>query len=221
MEHVVREIIGENFPLYFPIFFVLMWLIVTTMLGFISGWYTLMKVYPDHSEEPLHTFARQSGSINFVGMRSILNLSVCTSGLRIGIMRIFGIFCRDFLVPWNAISVIRKDRVLRKVAQLSFGTPPIGNLTIRAEVADRIARAAGGLWPEPQSIPEETSAPTALRLIRQWAVATGLAASFFVIVPRLTMPKGTAVPPVIVAVLFPAVVFGTVGLIQYLRRQRP
>ena len=37
-------------------------------------------------------------------------------------MRIFGPFCRDFLVPWSEITVTRSDRVVWKVAKLSFGS---------------------------------------------------------------------------------------------------
>jgi hypothetical protein len=216
----MSEPLNHNFPFYFPIFFVLMWLFVTTMLGFISGWYTLMQRYPDRSEVALHTFTGQSGSMNFVGMRSILNLSVCPSGLRIGIMRIFGIFCRDFFVPWNEIDVARKDRFFWKVAKLSFGKRVVGNLSISSEVADRIARAAGSLWPEAGSFAEETSSQAASRIIKQWAVSTSFAAAFFIIAPRLVISKGEPGPPIIVAVLFPATVFGVAGLVQYLRRQR-
>ena len=144
----MSDLFNRNSPVYFALFFVLVWLAVTTILGFISGWFVLMKSYPDRPEKPLRTFARQSGYMGLVSMRSILNLSVCPSGLRLGMMRIFGVFCRDFFVPWNVISVTRKDRVLWKEAKISFGQPAIGTLTIPAEVADRLARAAGGIWPE-------------------------------------------------------------------------
>jgi hypothetical protein len=217
----MSDLFNRNSPVYFALFFVLVWLAVTTILGFISGWFVLMKSYPDRSEKPLRTFARQSGYMGLVGMRSILNLSVCPSGLRLGMMRIFGVFSRDFFVPWNVISVTRKDRVLWKEAKISFGQPTIGTLTIPAEVADRLARAAGGLWPELGPFPEETSRQASSRIVKQWAAMTCLAAAFFIIVPRLMMPKGAAAPPIIVAVLFPAIVFGVAGLIQYLRRQRP
>jgi hypothetical protein len=216
----MSDLFNRNSPVYFALFFVLLWLAVTTILGFISGWFVLMKSYPDRSENPLRSFARQSGYMGLVSMRSILNLSVCPSGLRLGMMRIFGVFCRDFFVPWNAISVTRKDRVFWKEAKISFGQPALGTLTIPAEVADRLARAAGGLWPELGPFPEETNRQTSSRIFKQWAAMTSFAAAFFIIVPRLTMPKGAAAPPIIVAVLFPAIVFGVAGLIQYLRRQR-
>ena len=108
-------------PLYFLIAFPLLWFAVTMILSFLSGWFGLMERYPDRDEISVVTLANQSGSLGFVSMRGILKLSVCPSGLRIGIMRIFGPFCRDFLVPWNEITVTRSDRVFWKVAKLSFG----------------------------------------------------------------------------------------------------
>jgi hypothetical protein len=216
-QHIVSE---RELPLLFPIFFVLMWLSVTTLLGFFSGWYALTKRYPDLSENATHTFTKQSGTMNLVGMRYVLNLGVCPSGLRVGIMRIFGIFCRDFFVPWNAIRLTRQDRLFWKVAKLSFGDPMVGSLTIPSRVADRVARAAGPLWPEVGPFPEETSTQALSRIIKQWAASTTFAAAFFIIVPRLAMPKGESAPPILVAVLFPAIVCGVVGLVQYLRRQR-
>jgi len=56
-------------------------------------------------------------------MRSILNLDVCPSGLRVGMMRLFGVFCRDFFVPWDQISVVRKRRLFWREAKLVFGQP--------------------------------------------------------------------------------------------------
>jgi hypothetical protein len=101
-------------------------------------------------------------------MLGVLKFSVCPSGLRIGIMRIFGPFCRDFLVPWNEITVTRSDRVFWTVAKLSFGQPLNGNLKVYA-----------------------------------------------------VTPNATARPPIVVAILVPAIVFGIGPMVQYFRRQRP
>jgi len=190
------------------------------LLGFISGWYALMRRYPDNSERALHTFTRQSGSMNSVSMRSILNLSVCPSGLRVGIMRVFGIFSRDFFVPWHEMAVSRKDRFLWKVAKLSFGAQASGDITIPSDVADRIARAAGSRWPEPGSFPVETTGQARSRIVKQWLVTTSIAAAFFTIAPRLVTSSGASRPPILVAILFPATVFGVLGLVRYLRRAR-
>jgi hypothetical protein len=208
-------------PLYFLIFFPLLWFAVTMLLSFLSGWFGLMERYPDHAEDPLVALVNQSGSLGRASMSRILKLSICPSGLRIGIMRIFGPFSRDFFVPWSEISVTRGNRFFWKVAKLSFGWPSNGSLTVPAEVADRLARTAGNLWPESGSFPEETSGQAVSRIAKQWAAMTGLAAAFFIIAPRLMGPKGANGPPIPVAALFPAVVFGIGAMVQYFRRNRP
>lgn len=211
----------QNFPLYFPFFFALLWLAVTVILGFVSGWYSLMRRFPDRLETPLRTFKNQSGSMGPVGARSLLTLSVCPGGLRIGMMRIFGPFSKDFYVPWSEMSVVRRDRFLWKAARIAFGNPSVGSLTLTADLADRLARVAGKSWPEPGSFPEETNVQTAARIFKLWLAMTVFAAAFFIIVPRFAIPSGAARPPIVAAVLFPAIVFGIAALVQYLRRQRP
>jgi hypothetical protein len=207
-------------PLYFLLAFPLLWFAVTMILSFLSGWLGLMERYPNSDEIPIVTLANQSGSLGLVSMRGILKLSVCASGLRIGIMRIFGPFCRDFLVPWNEITVTRRDRYFWKVAKLSFGQPSNGNLKVFAEVADRMARAAGNRWPEQGSFPQETRSQSVSRIAKQWVAMTALAAAFFIIAPRLATPNAAARPPIAVAILFPAIVFGIGAVVQYFRRQR-
>ena len=49
---------------------------------------------------------------------------------------------------------------------------------------------------------------------------TALAAAFFIIAPRLATPNAAARPPIAVAILFPAIVFGIGAVVQYFRRQR-
>jgi hypothetical protein len=181
-------------PLYFLLAFPLLWFAVTMILSFLSGWLGLMERYPNSDEIPIVTLANQSGSLGLVSMRGILKLSVCASGLRIGIMRIFGPFCRDFLVPWNEITVTRRDRYFWKVAKLSFGQPSNGNLKVFAEVADRMARAAGNRWPEQGSFPQETRSQSVSRIAKQWVAMTALAAAFFIIAPRLATPNAAARP---------------------------
>jgi hypothetical protein len=75
-ESSMNEFIRQNFPVYFPLFFLVMWIIVTTLLGVLSGWFVLMRAYPDRGEAPLQSFSWQSGSMNMVGMRSILRLLI-------------------------------------------------------------------------------------------------------------------------------------------------
>ena len=208
-------------PLVFLVVFPLFWFAVAMLLSFLSGWFGLMERYPDRPESALAVLANQSGSLGVVSMRRVLKLSVCPSGLRVGIMRIFGPFSRDFFVPWDEITVTRGDRFIQKVAKLSLGRPPVGNLTLPAEVADRIARTTGKPWPEAGPVPEQTKAQALSRIVKQWTAMTTLAAAFFIIAPRVLSPNRANGPPIAVAVLFPAIFFGIGAIVQYVRRNRP
>jgi hypothetical protein len=48
----MNDLIRQNFPLYFPLFFLVMWIIVTTLLGVLSGWSVLMRAYQIGREPP-------------------------------------------------------------------------------------------------------------------------------------------------------------------------
>jgi hypothetical protein len=196
------------------LFFVAVWLTATTILALLSGWFRLMVEYPDQSIEPILRLRGQSGTMGGIGLRGILTLSVCPTGLRVGIMRLFGPFCRDFLVPWESIAVIRKKTLFWPVAELQFGKPVIGRLRIPAPAADRIARAAMGYWPEQRPFSEEKPEDRFRSLLAWWAVMTSFATLFFIFAPLVVGPSGAG-PPIVVAILLPAIVFGVVAVVRF------
>ena len=204
---------------YFPIFFGLLWLTITTVLGLLSGWFSLMRKFPDRPETSILTLRGQSGSMGpmAVGFGGVLSLGVCSSGLRIGIFRVFGPFCRPFFVPWQEISIKRRSRLWGQTAELRFGIPVIGKLVIPSYVADRLGRTLPDSWPELEPPPPESRERIFRNLFKQWALTTAVASTFFTVAPRV-MSHGGANPPIAVSILFPAVAFGIGAAIQYWRR---
>jgi L-asparagine transporter-like permease len=71
-----------------------------------------------------------------------------------------------------------------------------------------------GYWPEEGPFPEEKRGDTFRRLLAEWAAITTLAALFFILVPLAVAPSG-ARPPIIVAILFPAIVFGLASIVRF------
>jgi hypothetical protein len=199
---------------YFPLLFIAGWVLVTTILAFLSGWFSLMARYPDRNEMPLLKMRWQSGSMGIgVNMNGLLMLAICPSGIRIGMFRIFGLFCRDFFVPWDELSVSRSESWLfGGRAKLIFGST--GSLTVMGNIADRLARALPGCWPETTLPPAETRKDLFLRLGKLWLLGTMFASAFFIAAPRLLAP-GTVAPPIVVAILFPAIALGLTFLLQY------
>jgi hypothetical protein len=212
----VNNLIEQNYAVFFPLCFASMWLVVTTILAVLSGWFRLMAKFPDQSIAPLLRLRRRSGTMGLgVGMRGILTLSVCPSGLRVGMMRIFGPFCRDFLVPWEDISVTRKTMFRWPFARLQFGNPVIGTLSIPAHLADQLARAALGRWPEAGPFPEATRTDTSRRLLLFWVIVACVAALFFMLVPLAFAPSGERLPTLL-AIAVVAIVLGIVAIVQLL-----
>jgi hypothetical protein len=131
----------------FPVFFVALWLAVTTLLSVLSGWRALMTAFPDRDETPVLRLSGQSGTMGLgVNMRGVLTLSICPSGLRVGIARFLAPFSRDFLVPWGQISTTGKRALFMSVVKLKFGQA--GNLVISADLVAKLAAAAGRNWPK-------------------------------------------------------------------------
>ena len=212
----MNSMIEQHFAVFFPFFFVAIWLAVTTILGLLSGWFRLVAKYPDENVEPVLRVRGQSGTMGLgVSMKGILTLSVCPSGLRVGMMRVFGPFCRDFLVPWESIKVTRKKTLFWPVAKLQFGDPVVGTLNISGRVANRLARAAMGRWSEEGPFPEAKRSDIVRRLLAEWAVCTCFAALFFILAP-LALAPAAGRPPVLVAILFPAIVFGVFTVVRFL-----
>jgi len=136
---VVQNIL--NNPPIFLLLLVLMWPVVGMVIGRMSNWPRLMADFPDRDEAPVSQFSGQSGFMNQVRMNRVLKLGVCPSGLRIGIMRLFMPFARDFFVPWQAIRAIRKKSWSGATVELQFGNPAIGSLALPERVAERLANA--------------------------------------------------------------------------------
>ncbi len=201
-----------------PFAFPLMWLAITGFLGFSSGWYDLMRKYPNREESPLLRLRGQSGMMGGgVSLGGVLALSACPSGLRVGILRVFGLFSRDFFVPWEEIQVQRTTRLFRDWAELRFGNPAVGTLRIPARVANRLALASPGHWPEAGPFIEETRRQVGMKVLKEWAVATACAALFFIVVPRVASRHGPY-PPIPLMILFPGTVFGVRAAFSYFSR---
>ena len=200
-------------PWLFPLVFVGMWLLVGTLLSVMSGWFGLMQRFPDRPQPAIFKLNNAYGSLRGVNFNGILILSVCPDGLRVGVWRIFAPFARSIFVPWQALSVTRRNRILWKTAVLRFGASG-PQLKIMSHVADRLAAAVPGRWPEPGVFRRETAAEAAIRIGGQWLVATAVAATFFTLAPWLGDPQGGNIP-LAVTILFPAIAFGIVSLFRF------
>jgi hypothetical protein len=132
------------FPFAFPFLFVGMWLLISAMLCFMSGWFNLQQWYADNEdEEPLLKLGWQSGSMGLgVNYNSCLTLAARRSGLSVRVWRIFAPFQKPLLIPWVEIQASAKRIFFMRMVRLDFGKPSNGRLTVRARTWARLVEAA-------------------------------------------------------------------------------
>lgn len=136
----MNERVQTLFPYLFPGFFIGMWLVVTTILGIMSSWFRLQRRFPSGKEVSRLTIRTLFGQMGLgVQMGGGLTLSACPSGLRVGMLRLFGPFQRPFLVPWEQIKAEPRTLFFLPSVRLSFGDSEVGNLTIDARLWERLA----------------------------------------------------------------------------------
>jgi len=204
-------------PEMFPFFFIGMWLFVSTLLSFLSGWFFLMKKFPDVSDrgEKIKSYSPMGVSMGIgVHFQGVLTLESYPQGLRLKMFRLFGPFNQPIFVPWNQIEVERARQFFMKRAVLYLGERgAFSKLVLTEDLANRLWQDMGASWPEKGSMPDtQSSRQIIYKILLRWLGMTLLASSFFILAPRLMTPQGNSnsYPSILVAVLFPAIVFGIV-----------
>jgi hypothetical protein len=183
------------------------------LMGVQSGWYDLARRFPNRTDPPITAFKYRSGWFKQgVAFNGILHLYVCRAGLRVGVVRIFGPFSNDFFVPWEEITVTRGRQWLQAAARLQLADA--GSLSLRAPLADALARAAGDLWPEPGPFPVQSQASVGRAVLVEWAIFTGIGAVLLIVIPRAVAPHGPW-PPLPFAIGVPALLSGIGAVFEF------
>lgn len=183
-------------------------------IGAQSGWYSLMRLYPNKDEQPIKVFQGQSGWMNGLSFNGILVLSVCPSGLRVSVPRIFGPLSEPYFIPWGDIRVYRKIEYFMPAARMEFGEPSKGALSVRAATANRLARVAGKNWPEAGPFPIESTSHILASVILQWVALSVIGAIFLVFVSVVFKPAAPYLP-LPFALGAPALVMGFLACWQF------
>lgn len=141
----------------FPFLFVGFWLLVSTVLGFMSGWFTLQARYPNRDDIPIRRLRGQSASLGkggflnpwgAVSFNGVLTLDICATGLRVAVWKIFGLFQSPFLVPWSQISVEMRKVLFFRRYRLVFDGLEGYALTVSAKAFKAMEQAGKLTAPE-------------------------------------------------------------------------
>ncbi len=101
----------EWIPWAFPFFFVGMWILMSTVLGWIAGHMALLARYPPADEPKEETFGWTSGSMRGVSFNNALYVGLGTRGLHLAPHALFRpIFRRGIpCIPWHEIRLVRSQ----------------------------------------------------------------------------------------------------------------
>jgi hypothetical protein len=138
-----------------PVFLVGMWVLVTTLLGFMAGHSLLLSRYPPVEERCEQSFGSASGRMRAVTFRGALHVGIGPRGLHIAASWPFrpafrrGIPC----VPWREIRLVSSSPggFLGLFKGTTFEIPSIGlGFSLRGDAAKAVERklATGDAGPD-------------------------------------------------------------------------
>jgi len=105
---------GFSIPLFlggFAIIFPLFWLLITYVIGEFGGWHRFSERFPDRELEPhwtrLHLQSAMMGpSPLSASYSNCLTLEICSTGLRLRVIKLFGPFSKPIFLPWSEIEAV-------------------------------------------------------------------------------------------------------------------
>jgi hypothetical protein len=131
--------------------FIGLWLGVTFLLSYISGWAFLAEHY--RAARPFtgryeSVRSSQMGPLGpFGGARNALNVGVDPAGLHLRMFILFRLNCRDLFIPWRDITVSRGKSLFMDYVEFHFRQSPKIRVRIYGKAGEVIRALAGPAWP--------------------------------------------------------------------------
>jgi len=102
----------EELPLWFPFFFVGLWLGVGALLSQLSGWPRLAQRFRAANRPPGQVLKRQVAKIGLVSEGGVTHMIVSPEGLYLWTNPLFRFLRPPLMIPWTAITGVREARWL-------------------------------------------------------------------------------------------------------------
>ena len=141
--------IDRHFALAFPIYFVLLWLGIATLISYTGGWRTLSKSFRTEAPFQGPAWRFQSGRMRgLIGYNNCLTVGASSDGLYLGVMFFLRFMHPPLFIPWSAVSVrTKRIWIFGERVTLTLGREVAIPLTIRGRLAGKLKAAAGNGWP--------------------------------------------------------------------------
>ncbi|AWB58279.1 hypothetical protein [Colwellia sp. Arc7-D] len=137
------NVIFEEYPQLFPLFFVGLWSIVCFILSKFGGWSYLAKQYPCRESFKGEKSYLRSMKMGLVNYSNCVTVGVNSSELYLGIMFLFRIGHEPIKVPLVEVTGKKIEGTIFDHVVLSIKNVDI---KIPKKLADKIVAASNGTW---------------------------------------------------------------------------
>jgi hypothetical protein len=136
------------FWLVFPLYFVSLWLLVSTIISYVGGWTALATRFRLETPFTGQQWSGNRGRMRWnTGYSRCLTIGCSSEGLYLALMPLFRFRHPPLLIPWSEVSVSRRKFLFFTSVRFGLGRELDIPLWIRAKTADRVKSAAGQHWP--------------------------------------------------------------------------
>jgi hypothetical protein len=133
----------EPSPIYFPFFFVGMWVLVCFFLSIMDGWQWLSEKYSFKNKFEGKKHGGISGMLCGVGFHGILSAGADKNGLYLSVLFPFRIGHPPLFIPWEEITCGKQKILFFKYAVLEFEKAPGVLLMIPEKIVWTLSEESG------------------------------------------------------------------------------
>jgi hypothetical protein len=123
-------------PVWFPLFFVGLWLLVSAILSVMSGWTDLAKRFRSSRRPEGRSLSWQVVSVGFVPENGVTALVVSPEGLYLSSFPIFRFMRPPLLVPWNEVRLVSSRSFFGRIERFTLELASATSLTIKRAAFD-------------------------------------------------------------------------------------
>ena len=123
-------------PMWFPLFFVGLWLLVSTILSVMSGWTDLAKRFRSSRRPDGRTLSWQVVSVGFVPENGVTALVVGRDGLYLSSFLIFRFMRPPLLIPWSEVRLVSSRSFFGRLERFELDLASATTLTIKRAAFD-------------------------------------------------------------------------------------
>ena len=137
-------------PLFFVLYFIAVWVLVSCLIGQLSGWVALSRRFRHGGAFYSYQWPFQSVRMGTLcgTYHNSVNLGADEAGLYMAVFPLFRIGHAPLFIPWSEIQVVSGNRgLIFNKRKLLLGRQELIPFLVSVSLAEKLKEAAGQAWP--------------------------------------------------------------------------